>query len=94
MAAKKFGENFKPSIWLSDQFAEIAVGVLPSIRDGLRHNPRSSEANASIVGVLPSIRDYNLYEPFAHTPQAGDCSRSLQFMQHIFGEHYALAWIT
>lgn len=33
---------------------------------------------------------YNLYEPFAHMPQAGDCSRSLQFMQHIFGEHYDL----
>jgi hypothetical protein len=33
---------------------------------------------------------YNLYEPFAHTPQAGDCTHSLAFMRHIFGEHYDL----
>lgn len=33
---------------------------------------------------------YNLYEPFNHKPTPGDCSTSLQFVRHIFGEHYEL----
>ncbi|WP_250633065.1 DUF5906 domain-containing protein [Rhodoflexus caldus] len=33
---------------------------------------------------------YNLYEPFHHKPAPGDCSNSLRFMRHIFGEHYEL----
>jgi hypothetical protein len=29
---------------------------------------------------------YNLYHPFTHEPEEGDCSHTLEFIKHIFGE--------
>ncbi len=36
------------------------------------------------------FRFYNIYQPFTHQLQAGECPYSLQFIQHIFGEQYEL----
>lgn len=36
------------------------------------------------------FRFYNMYQPFTHELQQGECPYSLQFIQHIFGEQYEL----
>lgn len=35
---------------------------------------------------------YNLYAPFAHTPEPGDITWSRRLMEHIFGEQLSLGW--
>lgn len=33
---------------------------------------------------------YNVYFPFEHEPEEGDCPKTLEFLKHIFGEQYEL----
>ncbi len=33
---------------------------------------------------------YNTYSPLSHNVLSGDCPKSLDFVKHIFGDHYEL----
>jgi hypothetical protein len=33
---------------------------------------------------------YNKYEPFEHKPVSGDCQKTIEFMNHIFGDQFEL----
>ncbi|WP_289054194.1 primase-helicase family protein [Carboxylicivirga marina] len=43
------------------------------------------------VSYQPVIHNcFNVFHPFAHTPEEGDCPKTMKFLQHIFQEHLQL----
>jgi len=64
---------------LRQDFGKDFIGTVPKY-DGFCTVPNHLHYQAVIGTFL------NLYEPIDYTPQQGDCTLTLTFVQHIFGE--------